>query len=125
MYDLVFIANNWFALAKLHQHSDTTLRLLDKLTADLGRVVRQYATQTAGSNMVELPTEAAARKQRSIKQAQAAGTESKAPSAAQPRPFNINTFKLHNLGNYTHDIKMFGTTDSFTTAIVSYSDASS
>ena len=43
------------------------------------------------------------------------------PSGARPKLFNLNTYKLHALGDYVHTIHMFGTTDSYTTQIVSQS----
>jgi hypothetical protein len=35
------------------------------------------------------------------------------------RKFKLNTYKIHALGDYVATIKAFGTTDSFSTAIVS------
>ena len=36
-----------------------------------------------------------------------------------PRTFNINTYKFHALGDYKKAIRRFGTTDSYTTRVVS------
>ncbi|KIM66090.1 hypothetical protein SCLCIDRAFT_22307 [Scleroderma citrinum Foug A] len=69
--------------------------------------------------MVELPNEAAQRQRR-----EAAGLQSgqrMKPLHLGPRHkmFNINTYKFHVLGDYAGTIKMFGTTDSYTTQIMS------
>jgi hypothetical protein len=38
----------------------------------------------------------------------------------QPKTFNLTTYKLHALGDYVTAIKTFGTTDSYSTQIVSF-----
>ena len=39
--------------------------------------------------------------------------------ARRPKTFNMNTYKLHSLGDYTDAIRNYGTTDSYSTQIVS------
>ncbi|KAG2045389.1 hypothetical protein BDR06DRAFT_1015731 [Suillus hirtellus] len=62
---------------------------------------------------MELPREIAARQKKSSNSA-GAGT---GPSGVCPKAFNMQTYKLHALGDYVSSIKMFGTTDSYTTQI--------
>lgn len=38
----------------------------------------------------------------------------------RPKTFNLTTYKLHSLGDYVTAIKTFGTTDSYSTQIVSF-----
>jgi hypothetical protein len=38
---------------------------------------------------------------------------------AHPKSFTLNTYKFHALGDYVDTIRTFGTTDSFTTELVS------
>jgi len=38
---------------------------------------------------------------------------------AQPKSFNLATYKFHALGDYVRNIRLFGTTDSYTTQLVS------
>jgi hypothetical protein len=65
---------------------------------------------------VELPGEVTARQRKGASlNSGAAGIGS---SGARAKAFNINTYKLHALGDYVNSIKMFGTTDSYTTQIV-------
>lgn len=48
---------------------------------------------------------------------------SSAPSQFQhsrkPKGFNLNTYKLHSLGDYADTIRQYGTTDSYSTQLVS------
>jgi len=39
-------------------------------------------------------------------------------STAQPKTFNLNTYKFHALGDYTSTIRQYGTTDSYSTEAV-------
>ncbi|KAG1901203.1 uncharacterized protein F5891DRAFT_1187899 [Suillus fuscotomentosus] len=65
---------------------------------------------------VELPKEKAARQRRV---AQRAGPNSIPSESSGPRVkvFNLSTYKFHAMGDYLRTIKLFGTTDSFTTQI--------
>lgn len=108
----------WHALAKMCLHSDETLILLEKSLRRLGAQLRKFSKFTCSAfRTFELPGEIAAchRNQNHTSKSQ--------PSmkAAGPRPksFNLFTYKLHALGDYMQSIKVFGTTDSYTTQIVS------
>jgi hypothetical protein len=69
---------------------------------------------------MELPSEVSARHRR-----QHDGFESQSrPNAAdrtgpRPKSFNLFTYKLHALGDYVQSIRAFGTTDSYSTQLVS------
>lgn len=41
------------------------------------------------------------------------------PGGRKTKKFNLNTYKFHAMGDYVRSIRLFGTTDSFTTQIVS------
>jgi hypothetical protein len=43
----------------------------------------------------------------------------KPESALKPKEFNLNTYKFHSLGDYADAIRRYGTTDSYSTQIVS------
>ena len=50
------------------------------------------------------------------------GRRKKEPrSGSTPKKLNLDTYKFHALGDYVGMIKSFGTTDSFTTQVVSIS----
>jgi hypothetical protein len=64
----------------------------------------------------ELKREAEARQRQQTKVA----TEHNAPGIARKRKiFNLNTYKNHSLGDYVRTIRMYGTTDSYSTEPVS------
>jgi hypothetical protein len=62
-------------------------------------------------------------------QATGAGTLKSIPEGGQPavvlerkkKTFNLSTYKVHALADYVHTIRMFGTTDSYSTQVVRYS----
>lgn len=70
--------------------------------------------------MIELPKEVAARHRRLAKASEASGVApSQSGGGPRPKPFNLNTFKNHNIDKYADTIERVGTTDSYTTGIVS------
>lgn len=140
--ELLFVFATWHALAKLHIHTETSLQLLDTTTTALGNALRYFARVTC-SAFDTFETSAEYRKRQ---RQQAAATSSK-PHAALPstnhlhqqaatasaapnnsssstgpqrRTFSLKTIKLHFLGDYVSCIKMFGTTDNYNTALVSF-----
>jgi hypothetical protein len=66
---------------------------------------------------MELPREVAACQRRQDANFQSTSQQARA-SGAHLRTFNILTYKLHVLGDYAASIRLFGTTDSYTTQIV-------
>jgi len=176
---LLYHTAEWHALAKLRMHTDGTLELLEHLTTDFGKLMRQFRDLSCPEfATVELPREANARRQRQLRelatQAQAhpleatsgtnennalppisqppthptplstavvtsveevetssgitelppaqplANASSSRPSAGsrKPRTLNIFTVKFHFLGDYVRHIRLFGTTDSYSTQLV-------
>jgi hypothetical protein len=103
-------------------HTDATLDLLDKETTELGKLFRDFESTTCSIYKTrELKREMSARKRREdVKRALSvpkAGSEQN--SGRQFKTINLQTYKFHSLGDYVSTIKKFGTTDSYTTAIVS------
>ena len=87
-------------------HTDSTLNLLEVITREFGRLVRQFRDATLDKfNTVELPRETSTRK---------GGLHS-----SKKKMLNLNTYKFHALGDYVATIRLFGTTDSYSTQIVS------
>lgn len=100
---LLYRAAEWHALAKLRLHTDSTLDLLEGVTREFGRLMRQFRNKTSDKfNTVELPRETGARK-----------------GGAHSKKLNLNTYKFHALGDYVATIRLFGTTDSYSTQSVS------
>jgi hypothetical protein len=109
-------------------HTETTLGFLDTSTTRLGRFLRHFIKETEKEfETRDLPSEEAARGRRKAQKAAKRGTQgsSSATSAVKTRGrnidgpkirhFNFQTYKLHALGDYVKAIRLFGTTDSFTT----------
>jgi hypothetical protein len=126
--DLLFDLAMWHAYAKLRMHTDSTLASFEKATTSLGQQLRKFASKTcAAFSTKETPREVAARSRRTAAQkAKASLSTTAAPprpsaddSTAKPKPYNLFTYKLHALGDYVKSIRMFGTTDSYSTQIVS------
>ncbi|KAJ7174906.1 hypothetical protein C8R46DRAFT_1161271 [Mycena filopes] len=120
--DLLFILAYWHALAKLRMHTDFTVDLLDSVTTLLGRQLRHFRKVTcAAFTTKELPREEAARGRRNAKKSAAAAAAGTAPPVARAgvgskvKTFNMETCKTHSLGDYAPAIRMFGTTDSYST----------
>lgn len=126
----------WHGLAKLRLHSDETLKLLDNETTNLGEKLRNFKSTTcAAFRTEELRKEAEARHRRQAKQNAKAGNTtgnsttpggavsashgtSATPKEAPPKKskvFNLNTYKVHALGDYVATIRQYGTTDSYST----------
>lgn len=62
---LLYRTAEWHGLAKLRMHTDSTLNLLDKLTAEFGKLMRQFRDLTCSKfATIELPREVAARSRR-------------------------------------------------------------
>jgi len=99
---LLYKAAEWHALAKLRLHTDSTLDLLESVTREFGRLARQFHDKTSDKfNTVGLPCEAGAHK------------------GGAKKTLNLNTYKFHALGDYVATIRLFGTTDSYSTQLVS------
>lgn len=126
--DLLFELATWHGLAKLRLHTDTTLSFLDSSTTRLGKILRRFSSKTETFDTRDLPSEEAARGRRQARKA--AQSSAHGNSAMQQpqgrskhRKFNLQTHKLHALGDYVNTIRRFGTTDNFTTQLVRTSNA--
>jgi hypothetical protein len=102
----------WHAYAKLRLHTESTLASFERLTADLGTLLRHFSTVTcAAFKTTELPRERAARLRRATNTPGSAGTS----GGSKVKGFNLSTYKLHALGDYPQTIRERGTTDNYTT----------
>lgn len=124
---LLFCMAQWHSLAKLRMHTDSTVTYFDNLTTELGQVMRDFEKFTCSEyDTVELPKKTAVRIQRQAQTAQQ--TTGVTTTSQQPAPatrgkkgckLNLFTYKWHALGDYAAMIKLFGTTDSYSTQIAS------
>ena len=99
-------------------HNDITLLILDNETTIIGRLLRTFKANICTQfRTKELKREAEAQQRlKAAKDNQ--GGQSSSPKR-KPRGFNLNTYKIHALGDYVEAIKTYGTTDSYSTEPVS------
>ncbi|KIJ65337.1 hypothetical protein HYDPIDRAFT_28047, partial [Hydnomerulius pinastri MD-312] len=115
---LLFLLCRWHGLAKLWMHTDETLQVMDGVTQALGNAIRAFAADTCPEFATkELKCKAKCR-QRRKNRSQSSTTSSSAclnPGhvGRQPKSFNLQTYKLHALGDYVSSIRTYGTTDSY------------
>lgn len=147
---LLFLLAEWHGLAKLKLHTDSTLQLLDQCTREFGACLRDFKNTTCAAYVtLELQREAEARERRVKRQAakesasqktskktskkkstgsapsqqaghRASQTVPSAPKQRRPKELNINTIKLHMLGDYVPTIRAYGTADSYNTQAVRF-----
>jgi hypothetical protein len=134
--DLLFTLATWHACAKLRLHMESTLTYLDDTMKLLRQTMRRFVSTTCMAFVTrELPKEEAARSRRRATAARKTSkawdqplkkttkeTDQPVTKATVPKHklFNLCTYKLHALGNYTKTIHLFGTSDSYSTQVVCY-----
>jgi hypothetical protein len=121
---LLFTFAHWHGLAKLRMHTEATLAILDEETTILGDQLRHFESDTCATFTTrELKREAKARERhmstKSGRRASSHGGGQRDSGERRSKSFNLQTYKFHSLGDYVSTIKRYGTTDSYTTALVS------
>ena len=94
---------------------------MEGITSSLGNALRKFSCDTcAVFPTQELKREALSRyRRRTQAQSSATSTRISPTVARQPKTLNLSTYKLHALGDYTSSIRIFGSTDSYSTQLVS------
>ena len=133
--DVLFVLAHWHALAKLRQHTDLSLDILESVTVHLGKVLRDFQENTCTAyDTRELKREMAARmrksesKSSSLSEPPAPDPDTTSAASSKPRKgtgrlhkaLNLNTYKDHALGDYVESIRQNGTVDSYSTEMVNY-----
>ncbi|KJA21107.1 hypothetical protein HYPSUDRAFT_141225, partial [Hypholoma sublateritium FD-334 SS-4] len=128
LMDVLFALSNWHALAKLRQHTDLSLAILEEATDCLGEVLRDFQKTTcAAYDTRELKREMTARIRKTANKISTNKSNSKSTttvstaSAATGRlrkMLNLNTYKDHSLGDYVESIRRNGTVDSYSTELI-------
>jgi hypothetical protein len=115
-------------LASLCLHTESTVRALEDSTTRLGQILRQFqATTCTAYDTYELPSEAArgrrtaatGEKRHQDGPSKSVDNPAKAKKWRVQKVFNLSTYKVYALGDYARAIRFFGTTDGFTTWVVS------
>ena len=119
--ELLFILAYWHGLAKLRMHTDETLQILDAVMQSVGDKLHKFISVTCPAfSMKELCREAESCRRcqahNNSKQGNVPQNESSLSTAdCQPKVLNLQTYKLHALGDYAAQIRTYGTTDSYST----------
>jgi len=121
--NLLFILATWHAYAKLHLHTDTTLRMFEEVSTALCQALRHFATVTCPCYATkELPWDVDARVTWQQSQATCSrGANRKSNKTGKVKRFSMNTYKIHCIPDYPNAIRKYGTTDSYSTQTVSLS----
>lgn len=113
-------------------HTDSSLKVLEAVTVELGKSLRYFAEETCKHfATVETDNEYAARSRAATKCEATREAGTTGPSnlpAALPKPtsgkravvYNLITYKGHSLGDYADHIRRYGTTDSYNTQTVGF-----
>jgi hypothetical protein len=133
---LLYRMAEWHSFAKLRMHTDPTIDHLERLTSEIGRLMRGFKNTTCAEfDTFELPREVAARNRREQRAATAQAAAGSGPTPAATAPtaaappatkskkkvtLNLNTYKWHALGDYVSTIRLFGPTDSYSTQLVGF-----
>lgn len=108
MLDMLFCAAKWLSYAKLHLHTDSTLKELEECTVQYGKLSRRIELETVDAGLHETARERKIR----LKRQQAGNTTS------QPAPAHLSTIKNHWKAHYSPSIRGYGTCDSWSTSMV-------
>lgn len=104
-------------------HTEHTLKLLDASVTHFGNSIRRFQSVTCPAfNAKELPQEVEARGRRQARRVatgKGKGRRIVANTSHNSVSFNINTYKIHAIGDYVRTIAHLGTMDSYSTRIVS------
>ena len=105
----LFWLGAFYSFARMTMHTETTLQLFDQAVSSLGKALRAFQHGCADIVTKELPKETQSRIRRR------AGKTSR---SAKPKRFNLNTYKVHRLGDYPNAVREFGPLDNFSTQTV-------
>ncbi|KIO24714.1 hypothetical protein M407DRAFT_56451, partial [Tulasnella calospora MUT 4182] len=110
--ELLFVLADWHSLAKLRLHTDSTLSSLEVATRILGQHLRHFADHVANTVTArETPREQVARAKQAAKKASEPHEGSSISNSAKEKPYTLDRYKLHALGEYPDQIRLFGTLD--------------
>jgi hypothetical protein len=95
------------------------INFLEDTLKKLSQALQKFRCDTClAFNSVELPKEKQACQKKFTQHSQ---TNASTPESSRLRTkiFNLNTYKFHAMADYVSMIRLFGTTDSYTTQMVS------
>ena len=127
---LLFLLCHWHTFAKLRIQTDGTLDVLNEVTEKLASQLRMFVAETCPKfSTKELRREAEACRRRETREhlsknggplRTGSTADHSSANTRRPKTLNLQMYKLHALGDYTTQIHLFGTTDSYSTQLVKY-----
>ncbi|KAG8729611.1 hypothetical protein FRC10_003581 [Ceratobasidium sp. 414] len=132
---LLFLFSEWHGLAKLQLHTTATLKVFKAVTTKLGTALRNFAKLAKDMDIHETPKEYARRKKQSgaskaLSMSQRTRTTTNTPHTNKAKlqqnldtdgrricMLNLDTYKMHSLGDFPGSVEEYGTTDSYSTQI--------
>ncbi|KAJ3557650.1 hypothetical protein NM688_g1363 [Phlebia brevispora] len=115
--DMLWYLLLWHAMGKLRMHTEPTIKILERVTTDLGKAVRAFARKSKSISTYELHRESEARKRRELaNQKSGQNTSGKATNNERRiKHLNLKTFKWHDLPHTAEFIRRFGMTENYST----------
>ncbi|ESK81310.1 hypothetical protein Moror_12124, partial [Moniliophthora roreri MCA 2997] len=115
--DLLFILATFHAYTKLQMHDDSTVASFEEVTTLLGTYICKFAKASAEFQTVETLSEHGKCQDHESSHLAAGIAVKNSGGGAYVQKFNMTTAKLHFLGDYPASIKMYGTTDGYSSLI--------
>lgn len=115
---LHFRLKHWHGLAKLRMHTDNTLHILEFVTEEVGTEIRQFISETCSAyatKELKCETECCMRAEARKKGGAPVSHSKDSSGGHRGKRLSLHTYKLHALGDYAVHIRLFRTTDSFST----------
>lgn len=113
--DLLFTLNEWMSLAKLRSMTEEIRLLLKEVTRLLGDELRRFATKLCPYYRIrDLPPDETSRPKKKN-----GPYPERVDKEEGFKKFNLNRYKIHALIHYAETILNYGTTDSYSTQLVS------
>jgi hypothetical protein len=144
--ELLFVMAHWHAMTKLCMHNELTLAIMRAATVSLGKKLCTFSKKTGSAFLTkersreynaQICCDARKAASNALTNQAAHGSEAADPQPTLnpqptahaghlpktfgwcPKVLNLNTFKFHSLGDYADTIEAYGTSDSFSTKLVS------
>lgn len=113
--NVLYLLASFYTSSKLHMHTDRTVSDNRNLISLLGEAIRQFKKYTCAEHEAEVPPNEGRRVRRKARQMGGATIIRK---TVMQYSFNMNTSKMHSLGDYPYHIINFGSLNSYTTEVV-------
>lgn len=118
--DMLYSLAYWHGLAKMRLHTESSVTLLDDAHTAMMAHLRIFTdTVCPAFDTWELPRESEKRARAQAVQQSTTQPRSSTASGRKRRSFHLRTVKTHLLGYYPAYIRRIGTSDSYSTNIVS------